>query len=58
MLPDAKQAFLAILRSTNGLLGTAKRELQPILSALPRLSAETLFICGGRYGLLLHTLPS
>jgi len=48
MLPDAKQAFLAILRSTNGLLGTAKRELQPILSALPRLSAETLIICGGR----------
>jgi len=48
MLPDARQAFLAILRSANGLLGTVKRELQPILSALPRLSAETLIVCGGR----------
>ncbi len=46
MLPGAKQAFLAMLRSANGVFGTKKRELEPILSGLPRLSAETLIICG------------
>lgn len=47
-LPGAQQAFLAILRSANGLLGTSRQELRPILSALPRISAKTLIICGER----------
>jgi len=47
-LPGAKQAFLAMLRSANGVFGTKKRELRPILSGLPRLAAETLIICGGK----------
>lgn len=48
MLPGAKQAFLATLRAANSVFGTKKREFQPILSGLPRLSAETLIICGER----------
>jgi 4,5:9,10-diseco-3-hydroxy-5,9,17-trioxoandrosta-1(10),2-diene-4-oate hydrolase len=48
MLPGAKQAFLAVLRAANGVFGTKRRELEPILFALPQLSAETLLICGGK----------
>lgn len=47
-LPGAKRAYLATLRSNSGVLGTRRRELQPILSALPGLSPETLIICGER----------
>jgi len=47
-LPGAKQAFLAMQRAANSVFGTKKRELQPILSRLPRLSVETLIICGER----------
>ena len=47
-LPGAKQAFLATLRSGTGVLGTRRRVLQPILSALPQLSPETLIVCGKR----------
>ncbi len=47
-LPGAKQAFLAILRSANGLLGTTRHELRPVLSALPQFPVETLIIYGGQ----------
>lgn len=45
-LPGAKQAFLATLRAGAGILGMRRHVLQPILSALPHLSPETLIVCG------------
>lgn len=45
-LPGAKQAFLAMLRSSTTVLGMRRRVLQPIAMALPCLSSETLIICG------------
>ena len=45
-LPGAQRAFLAVLRCGMGPFGVKRRVLRPILSALPRLSAETLVVTG------------
>ncbi len=45
-LPGAKRAFLATLRAGVGILGIRQHVLRPILAALPRLSPETLIVCG------------